>query len=76
MLANNLQGQKAGTSKKRRARSKSVRRLGPTLSPFQQRLKETDFYTKPIIDKFDALPTIKVSAEYESVVDKVGLQSL
>ena len=71
MLANQIQGQKAATSKKRRARSKSVRRLGPTLSPFQERLKETDFYTKPIIDKFDSLPTIKVRV---LVIDKVGLQ--
>ena len=48
-----------------------MRRLGPTLSPFQERLKETDFYTKPIIDKFDSLPTIKVRV---LVIDKVGLQ--
>jgi len=44
--------------KKKRARSKSVRR-GPTLSPFQERLKETDFYTKPKFDDFLSIPAVK-----------------
>jgi len=44
--------------KKKRARSKSVKRA-PSLSPFQQRLKETEFYTQPEFDKFLALPTVK-----------------
>ena len=60
MVANNLPGPKAPPTKKRRARSKSVKRLGPTLSPFQERLKETEFYTKPIIEEFDGLATVKV----------------
>ena len=49
---------------KRRARSKSksVKR-GPTLSPFQERLKETDFHTQPKIDEFAALPSTKVSKD-------------
>ena len=58
METNNLPGPKA--SKKRRARSKSVKRLGPKLSPLQERLKDTEFYTKPIIEQFDSLPTVKV----------------
>jgi hypothetical protein len=45
--------------KKKRARSKSVKRA-PTLSPFQERLKETEFYTKPKFDDFQSTPAVKV----------------
>ena len=57
-------GPRAGPSpgaKRRGPRAKSLRRtLGPSLSPFQERLKETDFYTKPLTDKFDAMSSVKV----------------
>lgn len=57
-------GPRAGPSpgvKRRGPRAKSLRRtLGPSLSPFQERLKETDFYTKPLIDKFDTMSSVKV----------------
>ena len=32
----------------------------PNLSPFQERLKETDFYTKPKFDDFLSIPAVKV----------------
>eukprot|EP00092_Neocalanus_flemingeri_P012773 GFUD01013764.1.p1 GENE.GFUD01013764.1~~GFUD01013764.1.p1 ORF type:complete len:2085 (+),score=698.75 GFUD01013764.1:68-6256(+) len=44
--------------KKKRARSKSVKR-GPTLSPFQERLKDSEFYTKPKFDEFLSIPAVK-----------------
>jgi len=44
--------------KKKRARSKSVKRA-PNLSPFQERLKETDFYTKPKFDDFLSTAAVK-----------------
>ena len=51
----------ASPGPKRRARAKSLKRLlGPSLSPFQERLKETDFYTKPLIEKFDAMSSVLV----------------
>ena len=34
---------------------------GPQLSPFQERLKETDFYTKPVEEKFENTRSVKVS---------------
>jgi len=44
--------------KKKRARSKSVKRV-PTLSPFQERLKDSEFYTKPKFDDFLSTPAVK-----------------
>ena len=48
------------TAKKKRARSKSVKR-GPTLSPFQERIKETEFYTQPKFEEFLTCRNVKVS---------------
>ena len=57
-------GPRAGPSpgaKRRGPRAKSLRRtLGPSLSPFQERLKETEFYTKPLVEKFDAMSSVRV----------------
>ena len=48
-----------GVKRRAKSRAKSVKR-GPLLSPFQERLKETEFYTKPATDKFDATRSVKV----------------
>ena len=48
-----------GTKQRAKSRAKSVKR-GPILSPFQERLKETEFYTKPITEKFDETRSVKV----------------
>ena len=53
-------GASPGT-RRRTPRAKSLKRmLGSSLSPFQERLKETEFYTKPVIDKFDTIKSVKV----------------
>ena len=57
-------GPRVGASpgpKRRAPRAKSLKRLlGPSLSPFQERLKETEFYTKPLVEKFDAMSSVRV----------------
>ena len=65
-------GPRAGASpanKRRGPRAKSLKRmLGPSLSPFQERLKETEFYTKPLIDKFDTMSSVKVSTIFHPII--------
>ena len=62
-------------AKKRGPRAKSLRRMGPSLSPFQERLKETDFYTKPLIDKFDTMSSVKVGFIQHSRIEKKRYQN-
>ena len=45
---------------------------GPQLSPFQERLKETDFYTKPVEEKFENTRSVKVS-DLETQIKRIYL---
>ena len=45
---------------------------GPQLSPFQERLKETDFYTKPVEEKFENTRSVKVS-DLETQILRQGI---
>ena len=58
--------------KRRTTRAKSIKR-GPQLSPFQERLKETEFYTKPIIDKFEDTKSVKVCKWAMGIFVKYGV---
>ena len=44
---------------KRRSRSKSLKKV-TKLTPFEERLKDTDAYTKPRLDDFSRCGNIKV----------------